>query len=154
MAERYKGKVAGIPTSGIYGHSYHKCSARARRLIHGEILRSISSDGDVMLAFLHGSFAQGVLFHDIDLALLINNDTRERIYHYTVHLTAELDARLGLPVDIQVLNSAPLPFRYNVFTNGQLILCRDYRLYHELFDITTRLYLDFKIFTALCLGVH
>jgi hypothetical protein len=56
---------------------------------------------------------------------------------------------LGIPIDIQVLNEAPLPFKFHVFTNGKLLYSRNENLRIEKADQSLRNYLDLKQLTAL-----
>ena len=60
----------------------------------------------------------------------------------------ELEAEVRLPVDVQVLNEAPLSFKYRVVTEGRLLLSRDERLRKELVNTITREYLDFQCLCA------
>jgi len=56
---------------------------------------------------------------------------------------------LGIPIDIQVLNEAPLPSKFHVFTNGKLLYSRNENLRIEKADQALRNYLDLKQLTAL-----
>jgi len=131
--------------------TYHTLPPKERGRLQAHIRRMLAQDPEVVLAYLHGSFTRGGPFRDVDLALLLRSDDPDRAYHYTVRVAAKLEAALGLPVDVQVLNRAPLPFRHHVLTHGILIFSRDDNLRHLLFDITTRMYLDLQAFTRTAL---
>jgi predicted nucleotidyltransferase len=67
---------------------------------------------------------------------------------YVLDLSVGLEAEVRLPVDVQVLNEAPLSFKYRVVTEGRLLLSRDERLRKELVNTITREYLDFQCLCA------
>jgi len=55
-----------------------------------------------------------------------------------------LSNKISIPVDIQVLNEAPLPFKYNVFMRGALIYSKDEGLRLKVVEEVIRKYIDFK----------
>ena len=68
---------------------------------------------------------------------------------YILNLSAELEVKVGLPVDVQVLNEAPLPFKYRVMSEGKLLFSRDEKLRKELVNAIVREYLYFQYFSSL-----
>jgi len=52
---------------------------------------------------------------------------------------------LGVPVDVHVLNDAPLPFRRHVFTKGELLISVDDEFRLKILDETLRRYFDLKL---------
>ncbi|MDH5640179.1 MAG: nucleotidyltransferase domain-containing protein, partial [Nitrospira sp.] len=59
----------------------------------------------------------------------------------TGHLSETLAAAVGLPVDIRVLNEAPLSFLHHVL-RGQCLQCRDEVLLADMIEDVARRYLD------------
>ena len=104
--------------------------------------RRLQEESGVLLAYLHGGFLKGRQFRDIDIALWIKDE--DRAWYYSVNLSAELEIEMGMPVDVQVMNRAPLPLRHEVLTNGKLIISRDDGLRTRLLDETLRQYIDLK----------
>ena len=74
---------------------------------------------------------------------LINPD---KAFYYTVNYSVKAEAELRLPIDIEVLNKASLPFKYHVFTYGKLLFSKDEKLRHSKTNATIRQYLDLKQF--------
>lgn len=97
---------------------------------------------EVVFAYIHGGFTRRSFFRDIDVAVWIKH--AEKAFKFTVHLSAKLEAELGIPVDIQVLNEAPLPFKYHVYTEGKLLLSKNDLLRTKEVNTTIRKYLDLE----------
>lgn len=82
-------------------------------------------------------------FRDVDVALWVEDP--EDAFNYAVHLSAKLEAEVGVPVDVHVLNDAPLPFKRHVFTKGELLLSVDDGFRLRILDETLRRYFDLKL---------
>lgn len=100
----------------------------------------LSKRKEVVFAYLHGSFAEGERFRDIDIAVYL--DKPEGI-EYELDQSILLERIIKMPVDVKILNSAPLAFRYHA-TKGLLILSRNDELREEFIERTWDEYLDFK----------
>ncbi|MGQ9487752.1 MAG: nucleotidyltransferase domain-containing protein [Armatimonadota bacterium] len=97
-----------------------------REQIARQIAGLLEGCEDVVFAYLHGSFAEDLPFGDIDVAVYVQEDRvpRHRLLPWSFHLAGELEKQIGLPVDVQVLNTAPLGFQHSV-TNGRVVFSRD-----------------------------
>ena len=49
----------------------------------------------------------------MDIAIWVRNP--EKAFYYTADFSAEVGVEMKLPIGIQVLNEAPLPFKHHVF---------------------------------------
>jgi len=78
---------------------------------------------EISFAYLHGSFVDGPAFHDLDVAVYLDSPQSDP-FDYEMELSVELTRTLRLPVDIQVLNGAPLGFQRQVL-QGELLFARD-----------------------------
>ncbi|WP_456454066.1 nucleotidyltransferase domain-containing protein, partial [Thermococcus sp.] len=87
--------------------------------------------------YLHGSFLSGP-FRDIDIAVYTDG---ERDVFYEL----ELEERLGFPVDVRVLNNAPISFRFKVL-KGELLFSRDEEKRCDFESRTMGDYHDFKYY--------
>jgi len=126
---------------------YHELSTEEREEVLEEIKRRLEAEGDAVFAYAHGGFVEREYFRDVDVAVWLEDPSRS--FYYAVDLSARLEVEVGLPVDLQVLNEAPLPFRFRVFARGRLLFSRDEELRSRLVDETVREYLDFKYFLSL-----
>jgi len=101
----------------------------------------LEKDSAVAFAYLHGSLLHSETVHDIDVGLYVRESEAERGSAISSELSARLTSVAGIPVDVRVLNEAPLPFLYHVF-RGQLLVCRDEDLLTAMLEDVARRYLD------------
>ncbi|MHA1380841.1 MAG: nucleotidyltransferase domain-containing protein [Candidatus Helarchaeota archaeon] len=100
---------------------------------------------DIIFAFLHGSFNLNHPFHDIDIAIFIENSETnvKEFIDYEIQLSIELESKVKFPIDIKLLNFAPLSFRYQI-TKGTLLHCKNREILYNFVENTWKNYLDFK----------
>jgi predicted nucleotidyltransferase len=105
---------------------------------------SLAGEKEIVFAYLHGSFVHEDEFHDIDVAVCLTQETARKIdiVDNEVKLSLRLEKVLSLPVDVKVLNEAPLSFRYHV-SRGLLLLSRDDSVREEFLRRTWGEYFDF-----------
>lgn len=121
---------------------HYTLTAEQKREITKALKKKLERIDDITFAYIHGSFLERRTFRDIDVAIWIKK--KEKAFKYTVDLSAKLEIKTGIPIDIQVLNEAPLPFKHHVLTKGKPLFSKDDHLRHELTDVTIRQYIDFK----------
>lgn len=97
----------------------------------------------ILFAYAFGSFAEDMPFHDIDVGIYLSVIEQKSASQYGLELAGELERRLSLPVDVRVLNFAPVSFLYHVL-RGKIIFERDEDLRSEIVEQTVRRYLDIK----------
>jgi uncharacterized protein len=111
-----------------------------------ELLRvELETRKEIALAVLHGSFLLGGTYRDIDVAVWLGPglpSPGER-FRYALDLSVSLHLGLGLPIDVRVLNDAPLAFRYHAL-QGRPLVTRDETFLDELRARTWDDYLDFQ----------
>ena len=109
--------------------------------------RQLEGRPEVVFAVLHGSFATEGPYRDVDVAVWVVPSARPDTgwHRYAIRLAAELTVALNTTVDVQVLNEAPLAFRYHAL-NGRLVLARDEEFFHSLRERTWDDYFDFLPF--------
>ncbi len=113
----------------------------SRRHLEEEITGELARDQNVVFAYLYGSFVEAERFHDIDVGVYFTNVDQDAAGARALELAQRLTARLNIPVDVRVLNAAPVPFRYHVL-RGRLILSRDEEQVTTVMEDTVRRYLD------------
>jgi len=99
---------------------------------------------DIVFAYLHGSFVQGEEFRDVDVAIFLGDEAPrpKDDVEYEISLSLHLEKELGLPVDVKILNNAPLSFRYHA-SRGMLLLTEDEAIREDFLNRTWSEYFDF-----------
>ena len=104
----------------------------------------LSDCEDIVFAYLHGSFVEGEEFRDVDVAVFLAGGTvrsRDDV-EYEISLSLRLGKEMGLPLDVKLLNEAPLSFRYHA-SRGMLLMTKDESSREEFLNRTWGEYFDF-----------
>jgi predicted nucleotidyltransferase len=93
--------------------------------IASQIRECLGNCPEILFAYLHGSFVASEKFRDIDVAVFLGKLPPSPL-EFELSMEAELCGALrGYPVDVRVLNNAPLSFRYNVIKFGKRLFAED-----------------------------
>jgi len=103
----------------------------------------LRSRDEVVFAYVFGSFLEEETFHDIDIGIYLSEIPQEESTQYGLALSQTLSSNLRIPVDVRVLNFAPVSFLYHVI-RGKLIVERDEEVSTTLVEQTIQRYLDLK----------
>lgn len=123
-----------------------KLTKTEKEVIVNSITKHLEVRREISFAYIHGSFLQEGYFKDIDIAVYLN-DVPESYLQYELQLESELIQLLAaFEIDVRVLNSAPLSFRYHVIKEGQLLMARDDDIRADFQENTVTHYLDFAPF--------
>jgi len=112
-----------------------------------DALPSILAEYPVEAAYVYGSVARGTVtpFSDVDIALVLQEPLPsydQLVLEFTVQGAIE-DALGLLPVDVRVINMAPVMVRGRIVQHGVLLYERD-RVHRVAFEVATRKrYFDF-----------
>jgi predicted nucleotidyltransferase len=114
-----------------------------RRATQKKLEEILRKQEGIEFAYLYGSFIEHLPFHDVDVAVYVGGIQKRETTSCSLDLAQQLSEELSLPVDVRILNFAPLSFRYHVF-HGELISERNEELRSRLMEQTIRNYLDLK----------
>lgn len=80
----------------------------------------------ILFSYLHGSFLTEDRFNDIDIAVYLEEEAliKSHPVDLEISLSIEMEHEIGLPIDVKILNRAPLGFRYQA-TSGLSIFSKD-----------------------------
>lgn len=121
----------------------NKLLKRNKKTIEKNLREALKKHEEISFAYLHGSFAKEDSFRDIDVAVYLK-EIPTSILEYELRIEAELMGIVGkYPVDVRVLNTSPLSFRYNVIKDGTLLMARDDDERTDFQEITLTHYFDF-----------
>ncbi|MCL6642447.1 MAG: nucleotidyltransferase domain-containing protein [Candidatus Bipolaricaulota bacterium] len=116
-----------------------------RESIVQPIVTRLAQHPEIVTIVLYGSFLTRETFRDIDLALLVDERKlfTESFLDYELDRLEELSRLSKFPLDVRIVNRAPVLFRYAV-TQGRVLFCRDERVWVEFCERTWGEYLDFE----------
>lgn len=121
-------------------------SSEHKKEIKNTLKNLLARRSEVLFAYLHGSFIKAPEFRDIDVAVFTDESIKkEEALDYEIDLSIEFEQTLHLPVDIKILNFAPLGFQYHA-TKGELIFSREEKKRYDFLERVWREYLDFLPF--------
>ena len=108
---------------------FYRLSGEEKERILALLADRLSSRAELIFAIVFGGFLEERPFRDIDVGVYLAHGTRagEDIVEaalYAEELSAELSKLVGLPVDVVVLNHAPVWLLYRAL-KGRVILDRD-----------------------------
>ena len=109
--------------------------------ISQRLRKELAQEPGVRFAYLYGSVLESDRVHDVDVGLFLDDAVLPQQATFANSLSATLSAAVGLPIDVRVLNDAPLSFLYHVL-RGQLLLCRDEAFLTDMIEDVARRYLD------------
>ena len=112
-----------------------------RERIRRTLAAVLESEPDLDFAWLHGSFLAADEFRDIDIGVHLSAAAEVRLQR-GLELAVRLDQEIGFPIDVRVLNDAPVTFLFHVFREGRLLLSRNDERLADLMERTVREYLD------------
>jgi len=115
------------------------------------VKRTLKKQPEVMFAYIHGSILSSNNPRDIDAAAFLFPEVYKKLagngevsIGMAIPLEMELAGKLNREVDFQILNNAPLSFRYSVITRGILVTDNDSNVRSN-FEYLTRVeYFDFR----------
>ena len=100
---------------------------------------------EIDCVYIHGSFLNDGLFADIDLGLLLVHPP-ENLLEYEFEIEIAIENQLNFPVDVRVLNNAPISFIQNVIRYGKVILDKKPNTRSDFESYILRKYFDFAPF--------
>lgn len=116
------------------------CDTLLRRLA-----AELEKESVVSFAYVYGSLLDTDTVHDIDIGLYLRKPMSDSASAMALDLSTRLTALVGMPVDVRVLNEAPLSFLYHVL-RGRLLVCHDEDLLTAMLEDVARRYLDLAPF--------
>lgn len=120
-------------------------ASRAQSDLEKTLAARLATHPEIRFAMLYGSAAEGGTFRDLDIGLFVDRTqvSAEADLDYAFALADELAAIVPFPVDVRVINDAPLPFRYNV-SRGIPLMVKDEECFYTFLERTWDEYLDFQ----------
>lgn len=126
---------------------YFHLPGRDRGAVRESIRDALAKRSDLSFAYLHGSFLNEDRFRDIDIALHVKQVPSSPV-EAELDIETELIESVGgrYPVDVRLLNTAPVSFRYSVIRNGEPVWVADEEARTVFVEITLSRHFDFAPF--------
>lgn len=102
---------------------------------------------DLVAVYVFGSFIRDDAFSDIDLGILLAEKPAKPL-NIELDLEIEIEKITPSPVDVRMLNGAPISFSQNVIRNGRVILDVDPNKRADFEGLVLKKYFDFAPFRA------
>ncbi|MDN7025444.1 nucleotidyltransferase domain-containing protein [Methanoculleus sp. FWC-SCC1] len=117
---------------------------RRKQRLSDRLAALLSKREEILFAYVFGSFPRGA-FRDIDIGIFLQDGSSgvSDPLRYETTLELDLGEIAGVPIDVRVLNAAPLPFAYSVLQSGEVLVSRDERVRCE---FVCRIYAEYHDF--------
>ncbi len=119
----------------------YRAAAEERERVSRALAAALETEPDVEFAWLHGSFLTGGAFRDVDVGVHLTPGAGRRP-RPGVELALRLGRTVRFPLDVRVLNGAPLAYLFHVFRAGRPLICRAEERMADHMERTVREYLD------------
>lgn len=97
-----------------------------REEIIGKLKSILERHTDISFSYVYGSFTEGISFRDIDIAVYLTNHKNDAfdVLGYEQSIAQEIMEAINIPVDVRIINNAPMGFSYYV-TCGRILTCKN-----------------------------
>lgn len=103
----------------------------------------LQEERSIQFAYLYGSFLDELPCHDIDIGVYLHGPASPEMGLLAAELGGRLQRKVNCPVDVRVLNNAPVSFLFQVL-KGRLLQKNNPDLHDNIFERTISRYLDMK----------
>ncbi len=121
-------------------------SIEKKRQVVEDLIGAMSAKKEIIFAFIYGSFndyTDNLPFRDIDVGVYVSGMGKKDSFYYSLDLSEQLSTLTQLPVDVRILNFAPISFLFHVI-RGELIIDKDEDSRCSFMERVVRHYLDMK----------
>lgn len=115
-----------------------------------KIIKEISSqlfqgNAEILFVYIFGSFISMRFFSDIDVGIVTVMDMSQPLA-FELELENRLEKIIKYPVDVRILNQAPISFSQNVFRTGRVIVDKNPNMRADFEGRILKQYFDFLPF--------
>lgn len=117
---------------------------KEKEVLIGKISDILKTKDDLIFAYIFGSFVLEDLFKDIDIGIFISSRRVASPLKLELEMEGELEDAIHIPVDVRIINNAPLSFVYNVLKGGILIVDNNQSIRSDFAGLIYKKYFDFR----------
>jgi len=114
-----------------------------KQLLIDRLSSSLRSRDNILFAYVYGSFARDKTFVDIDIGVYLRKPDLVDPLDLELELETAIQSIIQFPVDVRVINFAPLSFVYNIIKESILAVDKDPDLRADFEGRIFKKYLDF-----------
>lgn len=118
-------------------------TAKQKEKISKEISLVLNGYPNILFAYVFGSFAVEKSFKDIDIGIFISDQVPNGL-DFELDLERNIEEKIDIPVDVRILNRAPLSFCFNVIKDKIVVLDHDDVRRSDFEGLTFKKYADYK----------
>ena len=100
---------------------------------------------EILAVYIFGSFISERHFSDIDIGIITAMDLSKPL-DFELKLENRLEKLIKYPVDVRILNRAPISFSQNVFRTGRVIIDKNPNMRADFEGRILKQYFDFSPF--------
>jgi len=100
---------------------------------------------EILAVYIFGSFISERHFSDIDVGIITAMDLNKPL-DFELKLENRLEKLIKYPVDVRILNRAPISFSQNVFRTGRVIIDKNPNMRADFEGRILKQYFDFSPF--------
>lgn len=124
----------------------NQISKKEKEIIIKGIASRLKKRKNIIFSYIFGSFVQDGKFSDIDIGVLCTEEISREPFNFEFDLEEEIKSYTKFPVDVRILNHAPLSFVYHVIKEGILVTEKDIGKRTDFEGMIFKKYLDFAVF--------
>lgn len=121
-----------------------KLDIKKRKNLIEKISDFLKAKDYILFAYIFGSFISEDGFSDIDIGIFITNEKVKSPLQLELKLEGEIENIIHIPVDVRIINYAPISFTYNILKNGIVIVDKDKSLRTDFEGLIYKKYFDFR----------
>lgn len=118
--------------------------AKEKEVLTGKITDILKAKEYILFAYIFGSFVSEDAFKDVDIAIFTSGVESESPMKLELTLEGEIEYAIHIPVDIRIINDAPVSFIYNVLKGGIVIVDNNKSLRSDFEGLVYKKYFDFQ----------
>jgi uncharacterized protein len=124
---------------------YYHLSKQKKEEVIGKITNFLTRQPLIVFAFLFGSFLTEKVFRDIDIGIFVKQLSPAEFSATEISLVCRLEQELNFsyPLEVKIINAAPLAFAFQVI-RGALLFSRNDELLTDYMEATAHRYLDLE----------
>lgn len=121
-----------------------RLSIKEKEILVEKISNVLKAKEHIIFAYIFGSFVSEESFKDIDIGIFISNSEIKPSLTQELEMEGELEDAIHIPVDVRIINKAPLSFIYNILKNRIIIVDNNKSLRADFEGLVYKNYFDFQ----------